>query len=61
MLEKDKLIFRFLLCVKMMNVPTDLIRATVMGCTLTSTDIQMPKGFPWLTNKMWLELVDLTI
>ncbi|CAD8045721.1 unnamed protein product [Paramecium sonneborni] len=61
LLEKDKLIFRFLLCVKMMNVPTDLIRTTVMGCTLASTDIQMPKGFTWLTNKMWLELVDLTI
>jgi dynein heavy chain len=32
-----------------------------MGCTLTTTDIEMPVGFPWLTNKMWLELVDLTL
>ncbi|CAD8044294.1 unnamed protein product [Paramecium primaurelia] len=60
LLEKDKLIFRFLLYVKMMNIPSELIRATVMGCTLTTSDVQMPKGFSWLTNKMWLELVDLS-
>ncbi|CAK86503.1 unnamed protein product (macronuclear) [Paramecium tetraurelia] len=59
LLEKDKLIFRFLLCQRLMNVPINLVRTSVMGCSLTSTEIPMPKDYSWLTYKMWLALVDL--
>lgn len=42
-----------------MNVPINLVRTSVMGCSLTSTEISMPKEYSWLSYKMWLALVDL--
>ncbi|CAD8132456.1 unnamed protein product [Paramecium pentaurelia] len=59
LLDKDKFIFRFLFCLKVLNIPIEQIRTCVIGPSITQTELKIPKNYDWLTPKMWLGLVDL--
>ena len=39
LLEKDKMIFRFMLCIRLLDIPSVQIRTCVMGPTITETNI----------------------
>jgi dynein heavy chain len=55
LLEKDKLIFSFLLCLKVMvsesKVTAAEIRFTMVGGTYTDPTHPMPATIPWMTKK----------
>ncbi|KAL4494234.1 hypothetical protein ABPG73_018753, partial [Tetrahymena malaccensis] len=58
LLEKDKLIFSFLMCMKILEIEKKInsqtIRFLMVGGTWTSCDHQMPeKAQSWLSNKAW--------
>ena len=56
LLEKDKLIFSFLMCLKIMSseekVSSTEIRFTMVGGTYTSPNRDKPT-MDWVSNKMW--------
>jgi len=63
LLEKDKLLFSFLMCMKIMQtegkVGISELRFFMVGGTATDSAKPNP-GDPWLTNKQWASFVEMT-
>ncbi|EAS04067.1 axonemal dynein heavy chain (macronuclear) [Tetrahymena thermophila SB210] len=65
LLEKDKLIFSFLLCVKIMEVENmitkEQTRFMMVGGTWTESPKQIPENAKsWLSNKTWCTICELS-
>ncbi len=64
LLEKDKLLFSFLLCIKILQnekkvIDAAEIRYLMVGGTATSPDIPNPAP-EWLSDKSWANIIELS-
>lgn len=60
LLEKDKLIFSLLMCMKVLQsegkITSNEIRFMMVGGTWTETEEKIPADASWLSNKAWCSI-----
>jgi dynein heavy chain, axonemal len=64
LLEKDKLIFSFLICTKILisekKIKNSDIRFLMVGGTWIEPPVPSPTALHWLTNKVWCSICELS-
>jgi dynein heavy chain len=64
LLEKDKLIFSLLMCMKVLQsdgkITANEVRFMMVGGTWTETDQKPPADTKWLSNKVWCSICELS-